>query len=455
MKLRPFLAATLLVATASLSASAQSAQPWIKDRRFSEGIGYRTGNLELHPGVGAELGYDSNYFMLADDEGAKIDVIRLRVTPSLSLSTLGAQRRGEGGGGAPPSMNFRAGVFANYNKLFATDSKNDEAVSKNDNAVNVGAGFNLDVLPQRPWGFDMYGDFVRSAEPSNAILEELAFSRDTLRLGAGVNWRPGGGLFEWRLGYELDYSFFERDAYKNLNNSQHYVNMRGRWRFLPRTAALYDGKLGFLRYGSAQNVDHNAQTVESKIGVNGLVTNHFTLLAMAGWAASFYEPRGPVPANNYDGPVGQAELKWFLLPQPTLAPDQATVGLSSIALGYVRNYANSYLSDFYRRDRGYANFSYFIAGAFLVSVEGGYSYLTHSPSYFNTGQVRNGSFTQNRVDATFFGEYRPSDVIGINTTLRYSAALDNDRIPLDPTYTLFDNLQYKRYEAWLGVRWFM
>jgi len=455
MKLGAFLATTLLVASASLSAAAQSAQPWIKDRRFSEGIGYRTGNLELHPGVGAELGYDSNYFMLADDEGSKIDVVRLRVTPSLSLSTLGPQRRGETAGAAPPSLNFRASVFASYNKLFATDSANDEAVSNNDNAVNVGAGFTLDVLPQRPWGFDLYGDFVRSAEPSNAILEDLAFSRDTVRLGAGINWRPGGGLFEWRLGYELNYSFFERDAYDNLNNSQHYLNMRGRWRFLPRTAALYDGKVGFLRYGNAQPVDHDAQTVESRIGVNGLITTHLTALAMAGWAASFYEPRGGVPANNYDGPVGQAELKWFLLPQPTLTPDQATVGLSSIAVGYVRNYTNSYLSDFYRRDRGYANFSYLVAGAFLLSLEGGLSHLTHSPSYFTDGTPRNPSFTQNRADATFFGEYRPSDVIGINTTLRYSAALEDRRIPLAQTGTLTDTLQYTRYEAWLGLRWFM
>lgn len=455
MKLRPFLATTLLVVSASVSASAQSTQPWIKDRRFTEGIGYRTGNLELHPGVGAELGYDSNYFQLADEEDP-IDVYRLRITPSLSLSTLGPQRRGDGGAGAPPSMNFRASVFASYNKLFAADAAGDEAVSNNDHAVNVGAGFTLDVLPQRPWGFDMYGDFVRSAEPSNAILEELAFSRDTVRLGAGINWRPGGGLFEWRLGYELNYSFFERDTYDNLNNSQHYVNTRGRWRFLPRTALLYEGRLGFLRYGQGLPVDHDAQTVDSRIGINGLITNHFTLLAMAGWAASFYEQRGGnVPVHNYDGPIGQAELKWFLLPQPTLTPDQATVGLSSIAVGYVRNYTNSYLSDFYRRDRGYANFSYMIAGAFLLSLEGGYSLLTHSPTYFNDGTPRSNSFTQNRADATFFGEYRPSDIIGINTTLRYSATLDDDRILVDQTTGLRDNLQFTRYEAWLGVRWFM
>jgi hypothetical protein len=452
MRFRALLATSLVVATVSLSASAQN-QPWIKDRRYAEGIGYRAGNLEIHPGVSAELGYDSNYFLRADDEGSKISVMRLRVTPSLSLSTLGAQRRE--GGGDPPKLNFRAGTFLSYNKLFATDSKNSDAVSDNDNVVNAGVNFSLDVLPQKPLGFDLHGDFVRTAEPSNNIVEDLAFNRDSVRLGAGVNWRPGGGLFEWRVGYELVYNFFEKDAYTNLNNYQNSLVTRGRWRFLPRTALVYDGKVGFLRYTDATSVDHNAQTVNSKIGVNGLVTHHFSMLAMAGWAASFYDTGGGVPVHNYDGPVGQAELKWFLLPQPSLAPDQATVGLSSIALGYVRDYTNSYLSDFYRRDRGYTNFSYFVAGAFLVSLEGGYSYLTHSPTSFATGAPRKGSFGQHRADATLFAEYRPSDSIGINTTLRYDGSLGNERIQLDPAGTAQDNLQYNRYELWVGARWFM
>jgi hypothetical protein len=416
--------------------------------------------MELHPGIAGELGYDSNYFQFADDEASKVSVIRLRITPSLSLSTLGPQRRGETPNAAPPSVNFRAGVFGSYSKLFAADSKNDDAVSRNDNVVNAGANFTLDVLPQRPWGFDLYGDYLRTAEPSNGVLEDLSFDRDSLRLGAGINWRPGGGLFEWRLGYELDYALFEKNVYKSLGNSQHYLKMRGRWRFLPRTAAIYDGTLGFIRYTNLDGDSnrHNAQTVNSRVGVNGLVTNHFSALLLAGWAASFYDNRANLPANNYDGPVGQAELKWFILPQPTLAPDQATVGLSSIAVGYVRDYNNSYLGDFYRRDRGYANFSYFLAGAFLLSLEGGYNYLSHSPSRFSPNQggaVQQGGITQSRIDATLFGEYRPSDTIGINATVRYTAAPENRRIPIDPAGTRFDNLQFSRWEAFVGARWFM
>ena len=58
MKKVAFLAAALAVATTTFSAAAQ--QPWIKDRSYGEGIGIRTGNLELHPGIAGEFGYDSN-----------------------------------------------------------------------------------------------------------------------------------------------------------------------------------------------------------------------------------------------------------------------------------------------------------------------------------------------------------------------------------------------------------
>ncbi len=66
-------------------------QPWLQDRKFTQGIGIRTGDLELHPGAAAEFGYDSNY--LHRDDGENVDEhpiqsLRLRVTPSFMVDTL-------------------------------------------------------------------------------------------------------------------------------------------------------------------------------------------------------------------------------------------------------------------------------------------------------------------------------------------------------------------------------
>src|ERR1700742_1737624 len=89
MKFCLTLAAIALLGAFSLEAHAQ--QPWLADRQYGEGAGVRVGNLEFHPGISGEVGYDSNYYLRAPSEDP-IAVYRFRVTPSASLATLGPQR---------------------------------------------------------------------------------------------------------------------------------------------------------------------------------------------------------------------------------------------------------------------------------------------------------------------------------------------------------------------------
>ena len=60
--------AIVSVACALPSVASAQDQPWLSDRRFTEGKGIEVGNFELHPGAAAEFGYDSNYFRRGDDE---------------------------------------------------------------------------------------------------------------------------------------------------------------------------------------------------------------------------------------------------------------------------------------------------------------------------------------------------------------------------------------------------
>src|SRR5579863_5499284 len=117
---------------------------WLQDRRYNEGIGIRTGDIEIHPGIAGEAGYDSNWFLRSDKQGADngpptapvIPAAAFRVTPSLYLSTLGPQRRSGDVVPDPPSVAFRAGVNATYRAFIglgsdASQPNND--VSKQDN----------------------------------------------------------------------------------------------------------------------------------------------------------------------------------------------------------------------------------------------------------------------------------------------------------------------------------
>ncbi len=429
--------------------AAAQGQPWLADRRLGEGPGIRTGDLSLHPGIAGEVGYDSNYFQRSSAED-EIAAWRFRLTPSLSLKTLSGPR-------APDqhrAFNFEANLAATYNELLAADSDFSDEVSEQRH-ISGTLGLKLEIAPTRPFGGDVYADYTRMVQPSNTPEDSLAFDRHAVRGGLGLSWRPGGGLFDWRLGYEYQGTYFEEEAFEHLDNGQHSIKTRGRWRFLPRTALMYDASLGFLRY-TRDTGQQDSTPLRARVGVNGLITNRFALLAMVGWGASFYESRDGKPVHDFDSVIGHGELKWFVSPQPDLDSTSASVGLSSVALGYVRDFRNSYLGDHYQQDRGYLKFDYFLGGVVVFGVEGGLTHVSYPQSYFASGAPRFGAFGENRLDASAFAEYRTSDSFGLNLTGRYNANLTRNEVPTSETDpALTDDLRFNRYEIYLGARWFM
>src|SRR5687768_4088799 len=435
MKLRLTFAATTALFTLTAIAAAQE-QPWLKDRRYGEGIGLRSGNLEFHPGLAAEVGYDSNYFQRDDGEGIGVtDAWRLRVTPSLTMSTLSARRRGDA---PPPVLNFQARLFAAYNEFFGSDDVSDQR------RLDYGAGFRADIAPQRRFGADLSVDYLRTGEPSNDANVDAAFDRGTVSGGAGVSWRPGGGLFDWRLGYAAAYNYFEDAVFESLNNVEHGPVTRGRWRFLPRTALIYDARYMMVRYLN-DTLQPDGDYVEARVGLSGLFTTRFAFLALLGWNSSYYEAAANGIEQNYDGYVAHGELKWFLL--APVKEDSAQTGLSSIAAGYTRNFSNSYLGAFYIRDRGYGTFEYFLGGVFMAGITGGISHVSF-PAVANTQE----SFAQNRLDGKVYAAYRRSDVFAVNASVMYDQVLMPDgRVNIGGTE---EDLEFSRFQAYLGARLF-
>lgn len=412
-------------------------------------MGYRVGDLEVHPGVAGEVGYDTNYFLRAERE-RPVEALRLRITPSLSLSTLGPQRREGGGVAEPPKVNFRIGAAATFNELVATDSQYEDLLSQQRNIAGI-ASAQLTILPNRPWGGDVYGNLARMVQPSQN--PDRNYDRLEARFGGGITWQPGGGIFDWRVGYELGLLSFHQQAFGVYDNSQHQLNTRGRWRFLPRTAFLYDASLGFIRYDDSTSLQHSSDPVRARLGVNGLVTRSLALLVMAGWGSSFY--RG-ANAQQFDSAIGQAELKWFITPNPTADPEASSLALSTLALGVSRDFFNSYLGDYYERDRAYLTLTYYAGRRFLLVADAGAAALRYPKLFFPEGGLRSAPFTDIRLDGTAFGEYRLSDSFGINATVRYSAELSQKKLLVQPAPPVItDDLSFRRVEAYVGARWFM
>ena len=456
------LASGLLGAVILVHGAAASAQEqvWLQDRRYLEGSGYRAGDFEVHPGLAGEFGYDSNMFLRGKNEDPA-SAYRLRLTPSLSFATVGTQGRAKQEASSP-SMTFRAGVAGVYNEYIATRSPDPEKLSKFRN-VGALANLELEILPNRPWGGRVHGNLVRTVQPSNLSDTSAAFNRINAGGGGELIWAPGGGLFDWRLGYRYSTTMFEEARFESLNSGTHWMETRGRWRFLPRTAFVFDASQGFLRYsslGASANL-LNANPIRARLGFSGLITDRFALLGMVGWGATFLNP-GKVPQQNYDGVIGQAQITFYPTAAPGLSdtPREASLTLSQVGVGYTRDFGESYLGGFYTRDRGYISASYFFAGRVLTSLQAGISRVGYPILYFASesaekAQKRSNSFFETRYDFGFIVEYRLAESLGVNLSLNYDQNASRELATSAANPKESEDLSWRRFQSFLGARWFM
>lgn len=468
MKHRAYLLVTLALLGWSSTGHAQNSSgfsgstvtgvPWAGDRALGEGQGIKTGSVEWHPGVSGEMGYDSNYLQRSgtqeDDEtfGPVIPSLRLRVTPQLTVRTLDTTREGSKSA-LPPAFMFSFTGAASYNEFFPlSDDSEANADFKSLRNLSGGGGLDLDFFAGRKWSARAMGSYGFQAEPSNQGGLGPQWDRHTVGAGADLTWAPGGGSFRWNLiEYRTRATFFDDGEFGVYDNGNHSFGTSGFWRFLPKTSVLYDAQYGIIRYGST--VMNDGEYMQGRMGLNGLLTKKLALLAMGGWAASFYRDQIGL-VRNYDGLVGKAEARWFLTADGRLHDGSANVGASAVALGAIRDYNQSYLGDFFRRDRAYLQMSYLIAGRIVTTAEGGISRITY-PDYLYRDVAQN-SFGETRFDLKGFVEYRPISTVGINLQLLYDQNVSRVIEGTDSAGETFeDDLSFNRFRAILGARWFM
>src|SRR5690606_26145444 len=154
--------------------------------------------------------------------------------------------------------------------------------------------------------------------------------------------------------YDGRFTAFDEPALaRDLDAIDHGANLRGRWTFLPQTALLYDGRVGFVHYINEPARLSDSTPVTSTLGINGLITAKLGALLQAGWKSTFLQQRsGPSRVEDYDGFVGQAELAWY--PNSNGTGARAARGFSSIRLGGHRDVATSGISNYYVINRIYS-----------------------------------------------------------------------------------------------------
>ena len=446
------LSSAVLTATLFCGVANAQEQTWLGDRQYREGPGWRVGDFELHPGIGADFGYDSNYYQRHADE-APIGSLRLRVSPHFSVATLGAQRTEDA---APPAVGFRFDVGATYNEFIPVSGGADQADQdglRDERNIGGDAKISLDILPQRTWSGRIYAGVGRTVRPTNSGDVTVSFNRITPDAGAELIWTPGSGLLDWRLGYGFTGTFFESGDFSGNNNFRNDINTRLRWRFLPRTALMYDAHFGFVTYPtpSAANNKTDSHPLRTRVGLNGLVTPSFGVLALVGWGSSFYTNDD----QDFDSVIGQAELKWYLTPTPDSDPMKVSSVLSAVSVGFIRDYEDSYIGTYLEKDMGYARFNYLFGGQFLLVAQVMAGAVVFPPQT-NPDYGQAGGWTDFRMDGNLFGEWRVQDWLGINAQFDYTGYFSDTDLITDPaTQTVGDKIGFQQFKIFGGIRAFL
>ena len=442
--------AALMFASSSGTAHAQG---WLDDRARAEGPGIRLGDFELHPGIGLELGWDSNVYYTSDNPPpglpGRVDSAILRVTPHLLFSTVGAQRRAEGEGAAaelPPEVQFRGGLSASYYEFFADERRRN---------VGIDVGLNLTILQGRPVSFSIYNQFGRAIRPFTEITSNVSYARIQNEAGVDIVFSTPGQVLQVGVGYDFGIDFFEEDQFRYANSFNHTISLRESFRFLPQTALVHTTRFRIRDYyegvpSADRPLQVDSYRLTSMLGLNGAITNEVSFLVEGGYGAGFFEAVGPYD-QDFDSFLARAELRW--------RPFEAF----RLSLGYDRSFNPSFVGNYYSQDRGYLNTQMLFGGAFLLGAE-------VSLGYYDFGQIvaADGMTPIGRVDGvpstdredirfigSLFAEYRFTEWLGVNGTFRYVGSFTDFAydVPV-AAVTLIDPAQYHKVELWLGVRVF-
>lgn len=434
----------------------------------------------MHPGIGAEVGYDSNWYMRShkDSPNANGEILSnggvreagvLRVTPSFTIGSLGPQRLGQ----ASPSFAYRASIAGTYREFIGTE------VNAERN-MNVHAFVRGDILPGRPIGVGFFGGYQRMVQPSAIpAAGGFSFDRSDVNAGAEVIAIPGQGTLDMHLGYQFFGALYESGVASPLSNLTHEISFKNRWKFRPKTALFTETSLQFVSYpnsGRSALVLNDAVPLRTRAGLTGLILPRLSVLGALGYSATFLAGGALAQTSQYDSINAQVEATIYLSGTAVPSEDrQGVTAISTFTLGYNRDVLtgsaqsfankpsylfgggqNTVLGSYTGLDKFYGRLSYMFAGRAILALDGFVDLLT-MPGLFDAGgaPVRNtvGGFMNIRPGASLFGEYRFVDSFGLNLTIDYAQQISDVAIPVGGNQ-VFD-LNNRRVQASLGARWFM
>jgi hypothetical protein len=319
--------------------------------------GIKVGEGRLHPYFDLELRYDSaaGLFGPANAKTLGAEMIA-HFRPGLRLEI--------------PSPTVALNFNGNVDYVFYTGLLNpgSQITSHFESDISLDAAVNREGQVE----FDIGDHFVRSDRTTNVAVGLGVLSLFN-EVHAALPIKPGGGALEvtprgaWSMEILTPYaSSVAGYADPALIPGMSYNNFRGgldaRWRFLPKTAIVFESAFDSRSYTSAANA--SMMLLKLQVGIAGLVSPKIATLAMVGWTHGFNATDGRTVTGHFEVSYLASETAHF-------------------KLGYLRSIEPVPTYGTYGRDGVYIGSRFMFGGKFSGHVNGGFDYLTF---YGNTSR---------------------------------------------------------------------
>jgi hypothetical protein len=345
----------------------------------SAGNGVRLGGSEgrLHPFFEVEDRYDSNVYY--SDVQKPVGDMVLHLRPGFELTVPGEMTAAELTGSLDWAQYMGLDLAQTKTRLSKLYGQSDVGVSLNRRGQ---VGLELD-------------DEFRRAPGTNALILTNAVISNYNTLRARVPFRPGGGALvftangTWTL--ETFDSYFTAGDCPGCTGAvgkYGYNEFRSggdvKWKFLPRTAAMFQG--GWFTRLPNDSAAPNVNGVEAQVGLVGLVTPHLGATLKAGYSGTYGVATGKVATGsaaivsletgNLSTWLSTVEAEW-------IATDSA-----SVKAGWTHGLGIDPGPALYTSNRVYGTGRILLAGRYGIRFDATFESRAYSPGSASASLVR-------------------------------------------------------------------
>lgn len=309
---------------------------------FREGPGFRISDgLVIHPGIQADLGYDSNVLMSSRSGQAGV----FRLLGHVDLATLPPQRLDES---AQPAVTFRFGAAVEYRQFFSTDPRVGTA-----GQVNAQSDANLTLWAHRPLTLRFSNKFLVTNDARNLeIANNQTFApRIYDRVQVLATYRPRNGPLEIGLGESFRIDHYVQQELERSRALSNDINLYGQLRVLPETTVKLELRSSYVDfYGPSAPIPSSAP-LRIVGGTQTMLLSWLGASAYVGYGNSLHfgvpdMPRlvGDLSAVRYSNFVGGLEARLRMFQRMRLN------------VGWARDFFDSIYATYFRDDRLYIHY---------------------------------------------------------------------------------------------------